>query len=91
MNPSRKGDLAEHYAITFLWDHGFEVYKNAGCSGPIDILAFKEGEVYLFDIKHKESTLRWGHRRTPDQKKMGVQILEFNAATRKLRLVEHRE
>lgn len=91
MNPSRKGDLAEFYAVTWLWDNGFEVFKNASCTGPVDIMAYKDETVYLFDIKHKESNLRWGHRRTELQKKLGVQIIEFNAATRGLRLVEHNE
>ena len=25
---SRKGDLAEYYAVTWLWDNGYEVFKN---------------------------------------------------------------
>ena len=33
---SRKGDMAEFYAVTWLWDNGYEVFKNCGCSGPID-------------------------------------------------------
>ena len=24
---SRKGDLAEYYAVTWLWDNGYEVFK----------------------------------------------------------------
>ena len=35
---SRKGDLAEFYAVTWLWDNGYEVFKNCGCSGPIDLI-----------------------------------------------------
>jgi len=88
------GDIAEHYAITWLWDEGFEVFSNSGGSGAIDIVAIKDGEVYLFDVK----TLTF-HRgiymiktsRTKQQIEMGVQLLSFNPKTRKLRLVKHRE
>mgnify|MGYP001340938645 CR=1 FL=1 len=33
---NRKGDLAEFYAVTWLWDNGYEVFKNCGCDGFID-------------------------------------------------------
>jgi len=91
LNPSRSGDLAEHYAVTLLWDHGYEVYKNSGSTGPVDIVAMKNGEVFFFDIKSKASNLSWGHTRTKKQKKLGVQILEFNPISRKIRFVEHRD
>lgn len=49
---SRIGDLAEHYAITWLWDNGYHVFKNCGCTGPIDIVALDpEGKVILIDVK----------------------------------------
>ena len=28
MNSNRKGDFAEYYAVTWLWDNGYEVFKN---------------------------------------------------------------
>ena len=47
-DPSRVGDLAEHYAITWLWDNGYHVFKNCGCTGPVDIVAMSpEGEITL--------------------------------------------
>jgi ATP-dependent exoDNAse (exonuclease V) beta subunit len=92
---SRIGDLAEHYAITWLWDEGFEVFHNCGCTGAIDIVAIKDGEVYLFDVKtmqyNKDKeyyTIKKG--RTDLQKEMGVQLLSFNPSNRKLRMVKHR-
>ena len=30
--PNRIGDMAEHYAITWLWDNGDHVFKNCGFS-----------------------------------------------------------
>ena len=51
LNNSRKGDLAEYYAVTWLWDQGYEVFKNSGCTGPVDMIALKGDEVTLIDVK----------------------------------------
>ena len=48
---NRKGDLAEFYAVTWLWDKGYEVFKNCGCSGPIDLIATKDGKMTYIDVK----------------------------------------
>ena len=95
-NNSRKGDFAEYYAVTWLWDNGYEVFQNSGCSGPIDMIAIDtDGSVTLIDVK----TFKLGsngkfcnvpHSRTEDQKKLGVKILGFNPDTRELRFVEHK-
>ncbi len=85
------GDLAEFYAVTWLWDNGFEVYQNSGSTGPVDIVAIKNGKVWLFDIKSKKSELNWGFKRTFAQEMLGVQILVFNPRTRKMRFVKHRK
>ena len=51
-DPSRVGDMAEHYAITYLWDKDYQVFKNCGSTGPIDMVAIdKEGNVKLIDVK----------------------------------------
>ena len=84
---SRKGDLAEFYAVTWLWDHGYEVFLNAGCTGPIDMIAYKDGEITLVDVKSLNSKVT----RTDEQKKLGVVLLRFNPKTRKLSWVDHRE
>ena len=89
---SRLGDLAEFYAVTWLWDNGFEVFPNAGCTGAVDIIGMKEGKVYLFDVKtyrgHKTSH---PNPRTDLQKELGVQYILFDPATRDLILREHKE
>ena len=88
---SRIGDIAEHYAVTFLWDEGYEVYRNAGCTGPIDIVArhMESGEILLIDVKsYKDGRLP---ARSNLQKLLGVRYLHFNSATREMRFVEHRE
>ena len=51
-DPNRIGDIAEHYAITYLWDSGYNVYKNCGCTGPVDLVAMTpEGKIILVDVK----------------------------------------
>ena len=84
---SRKGDLAEFYAVTWLWDHGYQVFLNAGCTGPIDMIAYKDGEITLVDVKSLNSKVT----RTDEQKKLGVVFLRFDPKTRKLSWVDHRE
>jgi Holliday junction resolvase-like predicted endonuclease len=88
MNSNVKGDLAEHYAITYLWDKGYYVFKNCGCTGPIDLVAIgPDGEIKLIDVKsYKDSRLC---SRTEAQKELGVQYLHFNSKTRKLHFVKH--
>ena len=51
LNNSRKGDFAEYYAVTWLWDQGYEVFQNSGCTGPVDMIALKGDEVILIDVK----------------------------------------
>jgi len=49
---NRKGDFAEYYAVTWLWDNGYEVFQNSGCTGPIDMIAMdKKGNIKLIDVK----------------------------------------
>ena len=97
---SRKGDLAEFYAVTWLWDNGYEVFKNCGCSGPIDLIVRDlKGNIKLIDVKtaqpqlHKETgnNVTKGGSRSPEQVEIGVQLLQFEPDTRTLRFVEHRE
>ena len=86
---SRKGDLAEYYAVTWLWDNGYEVFKNASTCGPIGMIASKEGEIKLRDVKTADKSGRVQGRRTNGQVGMGVVFLLFNKETRKCRWVRH--
>ena len=101
---SRKGDLAEYYAVTWLWDNGYEVFQNAGCSGPVDIIAMdKKGEIVLIDVKtarvkdpklkHRSFTngVKSNGSRTKRQIKLGVRFLLFNPINRELRFVDHEQ
>ena len=91
---SRKGDMAEYYAVTWLWDQGYEVFKNCGCSGAIDLKAMKDGTTTLIDVKtigaDNEGKV-WGRARTEVQVALGLVLLTFNSKTRKINFVEHKE
>lgn len=97
---SRKGDLAEYYAVTWLWDNGYEVYMNAGTTGPVDMIAqnLETQEIILIDVKmgrhkHEDAPVASNtpRQRTQEQKELGVVFLIFDPYTRKLNFVNHRE
>jgi len=92
---SRKGDFAEYYAVTWLWDNGYEVFRNSGSTGMIDLIAIKDGEITLIDVKTDKVTntyyKSYSSQRTEEQKKAGVVVLSFDPKTRKCRFVNHRK
>lgn len=81
---NRQGDMAEFYAVTFLWDEGYEVFTNAGCTGPVDLIALKGDDVRLIDVKSVGEKTQGGKVLTDVQKAMGVELLYFDYHTRKL-------
>ena len=98
-NNNRKGDFAEYYAVTWLWDNGYEVFQNSGCSGPVDMIAMdKKGKILLIDVKTAQPNYRdnTGNKvqfktgRTKQQEKLGVKFLMFNSDTRELKFAEHK-
>jgi hypothetical protein len=97
---SRKGDMAEFYAVTWLWDEGYEVFKNCGCTGEIDLIAVKDKKISYIDVKTEQPDYRYKgttehpywyvrSKRTSSQIKKDVRLLGFNPITRKLRFVNH--
>jgi len=97
MSPSRAGDFAEYYAVTWLWDQGYQVFKNCGCDGPVDLIAIADdGSIILIDVKtyrqaSSENCFRKTGERTPKQIETGVQVLGFDPRDRKCYFVEHRD
>jgi|TARA_R100000951_G_scaffold16164_1_gene12726 Holliday junction resolvase-like predicted endonuclease len=95
---NRKGDFAEYYAVTWLWDNGYEVFQNSGCTGPIDMIAMdKKGTITLIDVKtihpnnDNDKNPNCKKTRTKLQQKLGVQLLGFNPDTRELQFIGHRD
>ncbi len=96
---SRKGDIAEHYAIIWLWEQGYEVFINAGCSGAVDLIAWKGDNKILIDVKtffkrkdrNAQTYSDISSSRTLEQKNLGVQILGFHPVTKDCYFIKHRE
>jgi Holliday junction resolvase-like predicted endonuclease len=98
MNKTRKGDLAEHKAVTWLWERGYEVFLNCGGSGPIDIVAYKDGECTLIDVKtiqkerrpHK-GTWKITTPRTDEQKENNIVYLSYYPESGDFRWINHKD
>jgi len=91
--PSRIGDMSEYYSVTWLWDQGYEVFKNAGSSGMVDMVAWNpdSGELLLIDVKTSRGKRTPSTGRTEKQKDNGIRILGYNADTRHLKFMRHRD
>ncbi len=80
-----KGDKAEYMATIWLWDQGYLVCKNMSQQGPVDLVAIRENEVILIDVKseciRKRDGLKINRSLTPIQKNLGVNILNVNTET----------
>ena len=100
MEKNRKGDHAELKAVAWLWEQGYEVFRNCGCTGPIDLVAITpEGDTILIDVKnmlaqpHLEDDpnkrRRSGSNITDAQKELGVQVLGYNLELDKFYFIRH--
>lgn len=78
-NTNRKGDLGEILAVSWLWLRGYEVFRNAGCTGPIDLVAVDPmGDIHLIDVKTiygKIDITGSSPVLTDKQKELGVKLL----------------
>jgi len=92
---SRVGDLSEYYAVTWLWDQGYEVFPNAGSQGMADMVAWHPAteKFILIDVKtvQDRSKKQGDPMRTKRQTAKNIKILLYNKDTRQLRFVEHRD
>jgi len=88
MEKNRKGDYAETKAVAWLWEQGYEVFKNCGCTGPMDLVAITpEGDTILEDDPNKRR--RSGGNITDAQKELGVQVLGYNVELDKFHFIRH--
>ena len=80
-----KGDKAEYIAAMWLWDQGYLVCRNMSQQGPVDLVAIKEDDITLIDVKSECRRKRDGYKinrsLTPIQKTIGVKILNVNVET----------
>lgn len=84
-SPRRAGDIAEFYAVTWLWDQGYEVFLNCGADGAIDMVAMDpSGSFRKFDVKAYHLKHRGGRSKTDKQQDIGVEFIWFDPETRAL-------
>ena len=80
-----KGDVAEHIASIWLLEQGYLVCKNVSQHGAVDLVAIKEYELILIDVKSECRRKRDGYKinrsLTPLQQTLGVNILNVNVET----------
>ena len=69
----------------WLWDQGYLVCRNMSQQGPVDLVAIKENDITLIDVKSECRRKRDGYKinrsLTPIQKTIGVKILNVNVET----------
>ena len=51
INPSRLGDIAEHWVALLAAWKGAEVFPNLNCTGPSDFIMVVDGKPYMIDVK----------------------------------------
>ena len=77
-----KGDKAEYIAAMWLWDQGYLVCRNMSQQGAVDLVAIREHEVVLIDVKsvcvRKRDCYKINRSLTPIQQSRGVNILNLN-------------
>lgn len=79
LSKKHKGAHSELIAVTWLLSEGYEVFRNVSSHGPIDIIAFRDGETLLLDVKSRAYMHGDGAakppRITPEQSVLGVKLL----------------
>ncbi len=84
---SRKGDITEIKALSYLLDNGFEVFRNESSTGPVDIVALDivNNKVILIDVKTISPAKSTGiipiPNKTEIQQKLDVQFLIYDKNT----------
>lgn len=79
MDRKHKGAHSELIACAFLLAAGYEVFRNVSQHGSADVVAFKDGEMFKFDIKTVSGTYHDGSPVTqglsPEQIKENVKAV----------------
>ena len=82
---SAKGDYVEHLAVCWLYEQGYQVFKNCSRVGDVDIVATKGSSVVKIDVKTLCVTYHYGKpywqhycSKTPSQKEQNVKFLLFH-------------
>ena len=88
---NRIGDYWEYYVILEAWSRGAEVFKNVGCSGPIDLILVWNDMVLKCDVKQKIQTRPGSYGACRLGKGNKSTIISVHPITRKIKWVRGKE
>lgn len=76
----RGGDIAEYKAIVWLLDKGYEVFKNVGATGDVDLVVLKDSTFTKIDVKtvrygRDGACFSWKSYLSKEQLEAGVKVL----------------
>lgn len=78
MERNRKGDIAEYKAAIWLMEQGYEVFRNMGYTGPVDLIAKIDNEYLNIDVKtlqRKNNDYIFRHSKLDEQIVQGIRTL----------------
>ena len=84
---SRTGDITELEVALHLLNEGYEVFKNVGCTGLVDLVVIcpKTKEILLYDVKTTTTytdrdniTTIYSNAATEEQRKLGVEVVTLH-------------
>jgi len=84
MEKNRLGDLSEIKAVAWLWKEGYEVFRNMGCTGKVDLIATKDGIIKLIDVKtlpRKNGNICFRVNDHEEQRARGIVFLYVDAGS----------
>lgn len=85
IDPKTKGTISELNACVYLLRAGYDVYRNVSSTGPVDLLATKDGKYLAVDVKSLpvEEEAR-NKRLKPRRLKATMRVRRLTAAQKKL-------
>jgi len=97
MNKTKKGHFAELMAAAILTKNNYDVFHPLQGHGPVDLVAVKDGEIILLDVKTNATRVNPGRvtpsritrQRSDKQKRMGVRICYYDISSQELHITDH--
>mgnify|MGYP003660209861 CR=1 FL=1 len=97
MITQKKGHYSELMSAAILTKNNYDVFHPLQGHGPVDLVAVKDREIILLDIKTNAMRVNIGRKkksrisrpRTDKQKKMGVRIAYLDIEEQSLHITDH--
>jgi len=76
LKPKHRGAATELRAVLWLLDKGYEVFRNVSQHGAIDLIAVRNSETLLLDVRTAVTNQpQWQPKASPEQTELGVKFL----------------